>query len=423
MMNEFLTRFADSPALVCPEQVGSFQGLLSGLSDLVARERELGHDMMADNMSGGFWPESGSWLSQFRPYTVSDGILCIPVTGALLNGFPYAAGYATGYEYIWKAFERGMSDPDVKGIALRVDSPGGAVAGNFDMVDKMFAMRGTKPVQAFASESAYSAAYSIASAADKISVSRTGGVGSIGVVTTHVDYSGAMEKGGVKVTFIYAGAHKVDGNPYQALPDSVKERIQSRIDGMYDIFVSTVARNRGMDEKAVRKTEAATFTATEAVANGLADAVATFEDGIAAFSGEINNGATAMTQNTTEDPTAAINAARQDGMAAGAKAERERIKAIVECDEAVGRRDAAFNIALNSDMSVESSKGLLAVLPKVDDAPKGGASHFDVAMSKGNPEIETSLESPTKASGDDYDAVTNELLSAARAGGVKLKQK
>ena len=70
------------------------------------------------------------------------------------------------------------------------------VAGNFDLVDRIFAARGVKPIRAYAAESAYSAAYSIASAADDITVSRTGGVGSIGVVTVHADYSQALDAGG-----------------------------------------------------------------------------------------------------------------------------------------------------------------------------------------------------------------------------------
>ncbi len=68
---------------------------------------------------------------------------------------------------------------EVKGIAFVIDSPGGHVAGNFDLVDKIFAARDVKPIRAFAAENAYSAAYSIASAAQSITVARTGGVGSI----------------------------------------------------------------------------------------------------------------------------------------------------------------------------------------------------------------------------------------------------
>ncbi|TOL42864.1 serine peptidase, partial [Vibrio parahaemolyticus] len=71
------------------------------------------------------------------------------------------------------------------GICLDIDSPGGEVAGCFDLVDLIYELRGKKPIYAILSENAYSAAYAIASAADKIYVPRTGGVGSVGVIVIH----------------------------------------------------------------------------------------------------------------------------------------------------------------------------------------------------------------------------------------------
>src|SRR5688572_9248401 len=79
-----------------------------------------------------FWPEEGSFLSQYRPYKVKDGVLHVPVRGTLLKDFPYATSWATGYEYIVRAVERGVEDAAVQGIALLIDSPGGVVSGAFD---------------------------------------------------------------------------------------------------------------------------------------------------------------------------------------------------------------------------------------------------------------------------------------------------
>src|SRR5699024_6624417 len=113
-----------------------------------------------------FWFQDDDWRSSLRPYVVRDGVLQIPVKGVLLHNFPYQFGsWATGYTYIQRAFERGLDDDQVKGIALVVDSPGGEVAGNFDLVDKMYERRDEKPVRAYAAEMALSAAYSIASVA------------------------------------------------------------------------------------------------------------------------------------------------------------------------------------------------------------------------------------------------------------------
>ena len=393
-INPLLAQFANQDILIAEQSAEFFTACLNAV--YASADLKKAEEMSAS--ADDFWPEEGSWLSYYRPYKVSNGVLSIPVKGVLLNNFPYAFGsFATGYEYITKAFERGMDDADVKGIALVIDSPGGAVAGNFDLVDKMYAKRGKKPVQAFANESAYSAAYSIASVADSITVSRTGGVGSIGVVTMHVDMSAALEKAGYKVTFIYAGKHKVDGNPYEALPKDVKAKIQGRIDALYDVFVSTVARNRGIDEKAVRDTEAQVYGASEAISIKLADNIGSLDDGLAAFAANINTKEKTTMSKEKEEAVdqSKVDAARAEGLATGkkegAEAERARVKGIMALDESKDRSAAALNIALNTQLSVDEAKGLLATLP-ADKAPEAKAENkkeaFEAAMDKtGNPEV------------------------------------
>jgi signal peptide peptidase SppA len=403
--NPILARMAQEEMLVAPERTEWFESCVRAVvtddrAKLMLAEPTA--ERMADD---NFWPAPGDWRAEVRPYVVKAGVLHIPVFGVLLNNFGYQFGrYATGYQYIDRAFHRGLADPDVTGIALIIDSPGGEVAGNFELVDRMYAARGQKQVRAFAAEHAYSAAYSIASAADTITMTRSGGVGSIGVVTAHVDLSGALEQAGVKVTFIYAGKHKVDGNPYEALPPAVKGRIQARIDKLYGVFVSTVARNRDMDQKAIRATEAATFDSDEALDVGLADSVGVFESALSAFADDLAAGDDEMAQQQAAEATVAQSAhetavaqARTEGVAeghkAGAKAERDRLGAILSCEHATGRQGLAVKMALTTDMSVEQVAGILAELP-AEPKPAAAAEqkpakdHFGEAMAKsGNPEV------------------------------------
>ncbi len=285
--NPFLARFDNVPALIAPDRRGEFESALVAL----AADPRLSDAMAAATTNDDtFWTELGRSSSTFRPYVVSNGVLTIPIRGILLNDFPYQFfGYATGYPYIRKAFQRGLADPDVKGIAFIINSPGGEVAGNFDLVDTLYAGRGKKPVRAFAAEAAYSAAYSIASAADTISLPRTGGVGSIGIVGMHIDVSAALEDSGIKVTLIYAGKHKIDTYPYAPLSDAAKARMQADVDSLYEVFVSTVARNRKLDAQAVRDTEALTFRAPEAVSNKLADSIGSLDAALAAFAADVSN--------------------------------------------------------------------------------------------------------------------------------------
>lgn len=399
-MNPLMSRFNNQPTFVAGEMRGQFESCLHQANIILTR---IDADMSAPLMTDDFWFDASDWRSAYRPYIVKNGILMIPVKGVLLHDFGYQFGsWATGYTYIWKAFERGLADGNVRGIALICDSPGGQVAGNFELVDRMYAARGEKPIRAYAAESAYSAAYSIASVADPggVNITRTGGVGSIGVLTVHVDVSKAMDSDGVKVTFIFAGKHKVDGNPYEPLPDDVKARIQERIDELYAVFVSTVARNRAMDEKAIRATEALTFTATQAVSNGLADSIGSLDDAIAVFSADLSNededeDMAIVPDKVAADQAAAIDTARSEGATQGrnegletgrkegATAERARIVAILGSDEGKKRPKAAMSAALRTDMTVEQASAFLGDLAvEQAETTQSGQSDFAAAMDK-----------------------------------------
>ena len=403
--------------LIAPDQNTRVTACLRALAAYPQAEQifAAAHDMAQDD----YWPSQESWQSSLKPYVVKQGVLQIPVKGVLLHNFPFAVGsYATGYYYIQKALERGLADPDVKGIALVCDSPGGHVAGCFELVDRIYAARSVKPIAAFAHEHAFSAAYAVASAASRITVSKTGGVGSIGVVTMHVDWSKAMDQAGIKVTFIFAGKHKVDGNPYEALSDDAKARIQSRIDETYGVFTSAVSRNRKVPEKAVRDTEALTFTASEAVDQKLADRIGPLDDALAQFSTCLLADDGDDTMSTEQkgvaqaDHEAAVQAAASTAAATAKTAERKRIADIKALDEAKDRPVAAENVALETDMSVEQAKAFLAKMPKEVAAAKvtnAGNPAFAAAMSAVEPGPGADLE------GEDDTALTQAQREEAEA--------
>jgi len=179
----------------------------------------------------------------------------------------------SSYETIREEFRAAVNDPAVKAIVLDVDSPGGEVSGCFDLVDEIYQARGTKPVYAVVNETAFSGAYAIASAAETVYLSRTAAAGSIGVITVHLDQSKFDEKMGAKYTLVYAGAHKADFSSHAPLSPEALAVAQGMINDAYEIFVKTVARNRGMTPQAVRDTEAGLYFGKKAVEAGLADAV------------------------------------------------------------------------------------------------------------------------------------------------------
>jgi ClpP class serine protease len=191
----------------------------------------------------------------------------------------------TSYEDIRAQFQAALADPTVKNIVFDINSPGGECAGCFDLVDEIYQARGQKPIYAVLNEDGFSAAYAIASAADRRYIARTGAAGSVGVVAMHIDQSGWDEKVGLVFTPIYAGAHKVDFSPHMPLSPEALAEAQEDVDAVYDIFVATVARNLGMTPETVRTTEAAIYQGKKAVQAGFADSVMSWNQ----FMNKLNN--------------------------------------------------------------------------------------------------------------------------------------
>ncbi|NOR64558.1 MAG: hypothetical protein GQ468_00910 [Candidatus Scalindua sp.] len=207
------------------------------------------------------------------------------------------------YEEISDDFDAMMDDPRIDTIIGRFDTPGGAASQNMDLSDKIFRARGKgKQLIAMVDDRAYSAGFAIASAFDQIWVTRTSGVGSVGVVSFHVDQSGFNEKQGVKIEYIYAGSKKIAGNPHEALTEEARTEFQGEVNRLYDLFTQTVARNLGMDLKEVKATEAGSFYGEAAITAGFAHRMGTFNELIASLvdGKTIEEGTKQMAENTLD---------------------------------------------------------------------------------------------------------------------------
>lgn len=229
----------------------------------------------------------GRQRSEDQGYDLVAGTAIIPISGTLVQKTSSLRPFSgmTGYNGIRQALLSAVADPQVLRIVMDINSGGGEVAGCFDLVDTVYELRGEKPIAAILTESAYSAAYAIASAAERIYVPRTGGTGSVGVICMHVDLSEALSKAGLKVTFITnEGAdRKTDGHSEIPLSKEALAAFQAEIDAMGALFHDTVARNRGLTASAVRDMRAGTFMGAAGVTAGLADAVMAPDAAFAAF--------------------------------------------------------------------------------------------------------------------------------------------
>ena len=216
----------------------------------------------------------------------SPGIAVIPVHGTLVKrtaGLDAASGL-TSYTAVAEMLDAALADPQVAGILLDVDSPGGEASGSFELARRVRAAAAVKPVWAVANDSAFSAAYAIASAAQRVVVSETGGVGSIGVIALHIDQSVKDAQDGYRYTAVTAGSHKNDFSPHEPLTDRARAELQAEVNRLYGLFVDHVAAMRTLAPEAVRATEASLFFGVNAVDAGLADAVDTLESALADFS-------------------------------------------------------------------------------------------------------------------------------------------
>jgi len=204
----------------------------------------------------------------------------IPIHGILtkkLGAFDKMLGM-TSYEQIEVQVKQALEDSSIETILLDIDSPGGEVNGVFDLADFIYESRTKKRIIAIANDDAYSAAYAMASSAEKVFVSRTSGVGSIGVIASHIDQSGFDEKQGIKYTTVFAGNRKNDLNPHEPTTSESLESLQGEVNRLYEMFVQLIARNRNLSMERIKSTEAGLYFGEKAIEIGLADGITIFSE-------------------------------------------------------------------------------------------------------------------------------------------------
>lgn len=394
-----------------------------------------------------------------------DGIAIVPVLGTLVHraGPMDAESGLASYQNIGAQLSAAISDPQVRGVLMDIDSDGGEVFGIFDLAAQIRALSQHKPIIAHANEKALSGGYVLAAAANEVYTTRTGVVGSIGVRMAHVDQSKYDEKRGYVYTDIFAGARKNDFTPHEPLSDAAREWAQAHVDRTYDIFVDHVATMRDVDHESVRATEAGVFHVEEAQARGLVDGIATAGEALGIIRDRVKAGGGTRTHmrmaaqadrtfqssakaddtgaedmaNDQKQPAAAaltptdladaevrgfqqgkaegekaVAAARSEG----AKAAQERIKAILTHPEAEGRRTLAEHFAYETDDSVEKVAAALAKAPKEVKAA-APVNPLDAAMrATGNPQV--GADTPADAGNEEESvrALAASIINAGRSG-------
>ncbi len=171
----------------------------------------------------------------------------------------------------------------VRAVVLRINSPGGGVAASQEIYEaiKKFRAESKKKVVVSMGSVAASGGYYAACAADKIYANPGTITGSIGVIAEWYNYGDLLKWAKMESIVIKSGSLKDAGSGTRPLTEEEKVYFQNLIGNMYGQFVSAVSKSRKLKEEDVRKlADGRVYTGEEAKANGLIDAIGTYQEAI-----------------------------------------------------------------------------------------------------------------------------------------------
>lgn len=217
-----------------------------------------------------------------KPYAMRDNVAIIEFAGPIVARDSFFSWLMGGVVLPALADQVRAADidPDVSGIVLNINSPGGPPAGLAEFSNMLRAV--STPIAGFCDGMVASGALWIASALDGLVVSKTASVGSIGVIAVLEDITEAAAKQGIKFTVLRAGKYKALGIRYEVLTGESENVLQAELDALYSVFIDEVAGNMGKTpEQILEVAEGQIFIGEQAVEAGLADKTGFLEDAIA----------------------------------------------------------------------------------------------------------------------------------------------
>lgn len=243
------------------------------------RRRQSGRPaMMVESPDDGPLPPNAKLIAGL-PVMFSGATAIVPLHGVITQRPSVMSRYSggTSTDQFTSANMALVSDPNVKGIIWDINSPGGSVFGVEEAFQRLYSMRGVKPIVAMSNSVCCSAAYYLAAAADRIVATPSSLTGNIGVIHPIVDSTKKEAQSGVKIEYISAGKYKSEG--YGKTTDEYRASVQAEVDDYYAMFVNSVAKGRGVKPDDVRNGmgEGRALTAIRAKDVGLVDSVGTIE--------------------------------------------------------------------------------------------------------------------------------------------------
>ncbi len=210
-----------------------------------------------------------------------DGVISETPTGASIFG---GGGGESTVSAIINDLIKASFDKDIKGVILKVNSPGGTVTGSDLIYRELMKYKASTgvPIVALFMDKAASGGYYVAMAADKIVSLPTSVTGSVGVILSGFNVKEGLDKLGVKDQSITSGQNKAIGSPFLEMKPEQKMILQSIVSNLYERFFSIVKLNRqNVPEQKLREIcDGRIFTADQALKEGMIDKVGYIEDTI-----------------------------------------------------------------------------------------------------------------------------------------------
>ncbi len=227
-----------------------------------------------DAKSSAFKELDLGWVYAPPIAQVAGNVAVIKVAGSLIAGqagWKRLMGY-TGYEDVKAAVVESIGMPEIQGILMYVDSPGGSVNTLMGTAKLIREVSKAKPVVTFAATAA-SAGYWLASSAQYIVAEETNMIGSIGTIMQMVDATAANEKDGLKFNIFKSGSLKMAGNPNEELSPQAAAYFQQLVDDLTAIFYQNVSQYRNMNMLKLRADfgDGRAVLGARALAGGLID--------------------------------------------------------------------------------------------------------------------------------------------------------
>lgn len=311
-----------------------------------------------------------------------------------------------------RAIRQAAADDGVSSILLYIDSPGGTAAGTKELADDVAAANERKPVWSYIEDLGASAAYWVASQAEKVIANATGLVGSIGTYGVVYDMSGRAAQQGIKVHVVRAGKHKGDFTPGTEVTSEQLADYQRIIDQLNDHFVQGVSKGRRLSEQRVRElADGRVHVGPAAVELNLIDAVKSLDDTLAQMANllprrskmdasnamgssidlHLNGGENAASTSTTTTTTTAPTAQQPAGPKPASMAELRAACPKASADFLVDQATKGATIEQAKDAYIahlESQPKPTVAKPGVQGVNAGGVTTAD-AESSGGDAIET----------------------------------